>query len=465
MSEKVYINDDYGNRIPMLDDYGNLSLQVIMLYAEDKLTEADRKAVNEFAATDELSRDALDGYALTSNASKTRHKLGELNSAIQKASGAGAVVSVKSTEPSFDYRKLAAAIALLVVVGGGTFFTIQYLNQSELAQNDAAMESSGVEQTEIPTIQEREMPSVYAGEEMTAEQDSQVNQNTTSITTSFNDQNGQGSSTVIPAGLTKDELQKSLKNKEGGMAATAERAEELVINDVEMDVAFEDDHKSSAADADRKVSELLNRLDAQKKQQAEEEANAEKARKKEEKSRLAESEKKKELAKEEASNKREEESKSMREAQAAESKRRQSEEMLAAESAARSSMDETVRPSAGNQGYFNMDSLVSGTTANRSQSAKYPGGDIAMYKFIEKKKNYTEAMKAQNIAGVVTVEFVVNEDGRVTNVQLKKSSNNGQLNEDALRIVRSMPKWTPAKNEAGQNISSNRTVVIKYGEN
>ena len=39
----IYIQDDFGNQIPLLDDYGNMSVHVIMLYTEDKLTEADRK--------------------------------------------------------------------------------------------------------------------------------------------------------------------------------------------------------------------------------------------------------------------------------------------------------------------------------------------------------------------------------------------------------------------------------------
>ncbi|MBI1288093.1 MAG: hypothetical protein GC178_11025, partial [Flavobacteriales bacterium] len=57
----------------------------------------------------------------------------------------------------------------------------------------------------------------------------------------------------------------------------------------------------------------------------------------------------------------------------------------------------------------------------------------------------------------------IEPDGRVTNAKVK-SGVNGPLNEDALRVVRSMPKWNPAKDASGENIRSSRTVVIKYGE-
>ena len=97
-----------------------------------------------------------------------------------------------------------------------------------------------------------------------------------------------------------------------------------------------------------------------------------------------------------------------------------------------------------------------------SEKARFPGGDIAMYKFIERKKNYTDAMRAQNVKGTVTVSFKIAEDGRVTDAKIQKGVT-GVLDEDALRIVRSMPKWQAAK-ENGLPTETSKTVVIKYGE-
>ena len=103
------------------------------------------------------------------------------------------------------------------------------------------------------------------------------------------------------------------------------------------------------------------------------------------------------------------------------------------------------------------------TATAGASAALYPGGDISMYRFIEKKKIYTEAMRAQNLKGSVTVSFDIEADGRVSNASIK-SGINGPLNEDALRVVRSMPKWTAAKNAAGEPMKSSKTVIIKYGE-
>jgi protein TonB len=99
---------------------------------------------------------------------------------------------------------------------------------------------------------------------------------------------------------------------------------------------------------------------------------------------------------------------------------------------------------------------------NASSVASFPGGEIKMYRFIERRKNYTQAMKNQGLNGTVTVSFDIEVDGRVSNVRLKKGVN-GLLDEDALRVVRSMPKWTPAI-ENGEAVKSSKSVVVKYGD-
>ncbi|MCB0756272.1 MAG: TonB family protein, partial [Flavobacteriales bacterium] len=106
--------------------------------------------------------------------------------------------------------------------------------------------------------------------------------------------------------------------------------------------------------------------------------------------------------------------------------------------------------------------MESSTPVQASNSvATFPGGEIKMYRFIERKKNYTEAMQNQGLEGTVTVSFDIESDGRVSNVRLKKGVN-GILDEDAIRVVRSMPKWDPAI-ENGIAVKSSKSVVVKYG--
>ncbi|MBP9153073.1 MAG: hypothetical protein KBF73_12375, partial [Flavobacteriales bacterium] len=158
MSEMIYIQDDFGNQIPMLDAYGNFSVHVLMLYAEDKLSESDRKTVNAYAAMDEMAKDALEGYALSVNPSKTRFHLGQLNADIQKRSGASAIIAIPKEKSDFDYRKLAAAVALLVVIGGATFFGAKYFSKNEMADNtpfETVSEEDSSSESESRTVMER----------------------------------------------------------------------------------------------------------------------------------------------------------------------------------------------------------------------------------------------------------------------------------------------------------------------
>jgi TonB family protein len=95
-------------------------------------------------------------------------------------------------------------------------------------------------------------------------------------------------------------------------------------------------------------------------------------------------------------------------------------------------------------------------------NAQFPGGDDKLRSFIARKKNYTNVMREQNLSGVIAVTFDVEADGRVSNARIK-SGENGQFKADALRVVRSMPKWKPATVN-DEPIKSMVTLELIYGE-
>ena len=85
-----------------------------------------------------------------------------------------------------------------------------------------------------------------------------------------------------------------------------------------------------------------------------------------------------------------------------------------------------------------------------------PGGDKALKEFIQKNLRYpTEAMK-KGIQGRVIVTFNVETDGSITDAKVVKAVDS-LLNNEALRIVKSMPKWQP-----GGMMSKGKTVLTKY---
>lgn len=75
---------------------------------------------------------------------------------------------------------------------------------------------------------------------------------------------------------------------------------------------------------------------------------------------------------------------------------------------------------------------------------QFPGGQIAMLKYIMENIKYPKQIMEEGIQGRVTVSFIVEKDGRVSNVKLLRSVQ-PSLDKEAIRVVKSMPKWTPGK--------------------
>ena len=69
-------------------------------------------------------------------------------------------------------------------------------------------------------------------------------------------------------------------------------------------------------------------------------------------------------------------------------------------------------------------------------------GDMNGY--ISNHIHYPELANSEQISGKVTIEFVVNEDGSVSNVKVLRGIGGG-CDEEAVRMVRGMPKWKPGK--------------------
>jgi TonB family protein len=78
--------------------------------------------------------------------------------------------------------------------------------------------------------------------------------------------------------------------------------------------------------------------------------------------------------------------------------------------------------------------------------ATFPGGDSLYWKFIKDSLRYPEAERARGMQGRVYVQFVVEKDGSITNLKTLKGVNAAPgLTREAMRVLSSMPKWTPGK--------------------
>jgi TonB family protein len=74
----------------------------------------------------------------------------------------------------------------------------------------------------------------------------------------------------------------------------------------------------------------------------------------------------------------------------------------------------------------------------------FPGGDVALLKYIARETIYPESAKIQNIQGRVIVRFAVTTEGDVTKATILKGVS-PELDDEALRVVKDLPKFTPGR--------------------
>lgn len=77
-------------------------------------------------------------------------------------------------------------------------------------------------------------------------------------------------------------------------------------------------------------------------------------------------------------------------------------------------------------------------------SAQPVGGIDAFFGWVQKNLRYPEAAKRQKLEGKVRVEFMIEPDGSLSNVKALNHLGGG-LEQEALRVIKSAPKWEPAK--------------------
>ncbi len=91
---------------------------------------------------------------------------------------------------------------------------------------------------------------------------------------------------------------------------------------------------------------------------------------------------------------------------------------------------------------------------------EYPGGEAAMYKFIGNNIEYPRMAKESGISGRVFVTFVVERDGKVTDVQVLRGIGGG-CDEEAIRVIKMMPKWNAGK-QRGKPVRVQYRMPIKF---
>lgn len=90
----------------------------------------------------------------------------------------------------------------------------------------------------------------------------------------------------------------------------------------------------------------------------------------------------------------------------------------------------------------------------------FPGGEEARLRFLSENIRYPQMAREAGIQGTVFLTFVVERDGSVTDVRIVRGIGGG-CDEEAVRVVRNMPRWTPGR-QRGQPVRVQFNMPIRF---
>ena len=76
---------------------------------------------------------------------------------------------------------------------------------------------------------------------------------------------------------------------------------------------------------------------------------------------------------------------------------------------------------------------------------EFPGGQKEMLKYIQENLIYPKQALKKQIQGRSICQFIVEKDGSISHIQVVRSSGNKSLDRAAIRVIKTMPKWTPGR--------------------
>lgn len=94
------------------------------------------------------------------------------------------------------------------------------------------------------------------------------------------------------------------------------------------------------------------------------------------------------------------------------------------------------------------------------QMPSFPGGNAALMNYLSQNIKYPVIAEENGIQGRVVVQFVVGKDGHISDVRVAKSVD-PSLDKEAVRVVRSMPRWIPGK-QNGQAVTVRYTLPVTF---
>lgn len=104
--------------------------------------------------------------------------------------------------------------------------------------------------------------------------------------------------------------------------------------------------------------------------------------------------------------------------------------------------------------------VLDGSRDDVEQMPEFPGGLEAYVKFMQDNLKYPKECEDNAEEGRVLIQVVIDEEGNVTNAEVKKSVNE-LFDAEALRVVNAMPKWTPGQ-DGGEAVAVKYVIPVTF---
>ena len=78
---------------------------------------------------------------------------------------------------------------------------------------------------------------------------------------------------------------------------------------------------------------------------------------------------------------------------------------------------------------------------DRYNVPEFPGGQKALFEYLANNVRYEDLVWDADITGRVVVQFLVQADGSITDIEIVRSMGYPEFDEEAVRVISEMPKW------------------------
>lgn len=104
---------------------------------------------------------------------------------------------------------------------------------------------------------------------------------------------------------------------------------------------------------------------------------------------------------------------------------------------------------------------VQATADGLAKQAEFPGGTEIMKAYIRRELKYPEELAKKNMEGRVTLQFMIMPDGSIDSIRPLRTAH-PLFTEEAIRVIQSMPWWSPAIDTLGNAVASVCTLPISF---